>query len=156
MGENIHKRCNRQGISLKNLQTAHAAQHPKNKQPSQKIGRKPKQTFLQRRHTGTSLVAQWLRVRLPTQGTRVQAPVWEDPTCRGATKPVCHHYWACASQLLSPRATVTEAYVPGAHALQREATAMRSLHTATKTSPSLLQLEKAHAQQRRPNAAKDR
>ena len=30
------------------------------------------------------------------QGTRVQALVWEDPTCRGATKPVRHNYWACA------------------------------------------------------------
>ena len=26
------------------------------------------------------------------QGTRVQAPVREDPTCRGATKPVRHNY----------------------------------------------------------------
>ena len=25
-------------------------------------------------------------------GTRVRALVWEDPTCRGATKPVCHNY----------------------------------------------------------------
>ncbi|KAJ8782860.1 hypothetical protein J1605_009468 [Eschrichtius robustus] len=40
----------------------------------------------------TSLVAQWLRIRLPMQGTRVRALVWEDPTCRGATKPVCHNY----------------------------------------------------------------
>ena len=39
-----------------------------------------------------SLVAQWLRVCLPTQGTRVRALVWEDPTCRGATKPVHHNY----------------------------------------------------------------
>ena len=38
------------------------------------------------------LVAQWLRIRLPMQGTRVQALVWEDPTCRGATKPVRHNY----------------------------------------------------------------
>ena len=41
---------------------------------------------------GTSLVAQWLRIRLPMQGTRVQALVREDPTCRGATKPVRHNY----------------------------------------------------------------
>ena len=41
---------------------------------------------------GASLVAQWLRIRLPMQGTRVQALVWEDPTCRGATKPVRHNY----------------------------------------------------------------
>ena len=39
-----------------------------------------------------SLVAQWLRVCLPMQGTRVRALVWEDPTCRGATKPVSHTY----------------------------------------------------------------
>ena len=41
---------------------------------------------------GTSLVPQWLRIRLPMQGTRVRALVWEDPTCRGATEPVRHSY----------------------------------------------------------------
>ena len=40
----------------------------------------------------TSLVAQWLRIHLPVQETWVQALVWEDPKCRGATKPVCHSY----------------------------------------------------------------
>ena len=30
------------------------------------------------------------------QGTRVWALVQEDPTGRGATKPVRHSYWACA------------------------------------------------------------
>ena len=44
-----------------------------------------------------SLVAQWLRICLPMQGTRVRVLVWEDPTCRGATRPVSHNYWACAS-----------------------------------------------------------
>ena len=39
-----------------------------------------------------SLVAQWLRIRLPMQGTWVRALVREDPTCRGATKPVRHNY----------------------------------------------------------------
>ena len=39
-----------------------------------------------------SLVAQWLRIRLPVQGTWVRALVWDDPTCRGATKPVRHNY----------------------------------------------------------------
>ena len=42
--------------------------------------------------SGASLVAQWLRIHLPMQGTRVRALVWEDPTCRGATQPVCHNY----------------------------------------------------------------
>ena len=40
---------------------------------------------------GASLVAQWLRICLPMQGTRVRALVWEDPTCRGA-RPVSHNY----------------------------------------------------------------
>ncbi len=39
---------------------------------------------------GASLVAQWLRVRLPMQGMRVRALVWEDPTCCGAAGPVSH------------------------------------------------------------------
>ena len=41
---------------------------------------------------GASLVAQWLRIHLPMQATRVRALVREDPTCRRATKPVCHNY----------------------------------------------------------------
>ncbi|KAJ8780339.1 hypothetical protein J1605_011603 [Eschrichtius robustus] len=42
--------------------------------------------------TGTSLVAQWLRICLPMQRAQVRALVREDPTCRGATKPVHHNY----------------------------------------------------------------
>ena len=53
----------------------------------------------------TSLVAKWLRIRLPMQGTRVRSLVWEDPTCHRATKPVSHKYWA---------------RVPRARALQQE------------------------------------
>ena len=41
---------------------------------------------------GASLVAQWLIIRLPVQRTRVRALDREDPTCRGATKPVRHNY----------------------------------------------------------------
>ena len=40
----------------------------------------------------TSLVAQWLRIHLPMQGTRVQALVREDPTHHRATKPMRHNY----------------------------------------------------------------
>ena len=50
-----------------------------------------------------SLVAQWLRICLPMQGTRVRALVWEDPTCRGAAGPVSHNYWACASGACAPQ-----------------------------------------------------
>ena len=41
---------------------------------------------------GKASVAQWLRICLPVQGTRVRALVREDPTCHGAAKPVCHNY----------------------------------------------------------------
>ena len=50
-----------------------------------------------------SLVVQWLGICLPMQGTRVWALVWEDPTCRGATGPVSHNYWACASGACAPQ-----------------------------------------------------
>ena len=43
-------------------------------------------------NSGTSLVVQWLRIRLPIQGTWVRALPREDPTCHGATKPVRHNY----------------------------------------------------------------
>ena len=81
---------------------------------------------------GASLVAQWLRTHLPMQGTLVRALVREDPTCRRATKPVRHNYWASVPQLLSlcsrarepqllsPRATATEASTLRARAPQQE------------------------------------
>ena len=58
---------------------------------------------LQRYHLRASLVARWLRVCLPMQGTRVRALVWEDHTCRGATRPVSHNYWAGASGACAPQ-----------------------------------------------------
>ena len=45
-------------------------------------------------------MTQGLRIRLPTQGTRVRALAREDPTRLRATKP--------ASEQLSPCATTTE------------------------------------------------
>ena len=54
---------------------------------------------------GTSLVAQWLIIHLPMQGTWVRSLVQEDPTCHGVTKL---------------RATTTEAFVPKARAPQQE------------------------------------
>ena len=93
---------------------------------------------------GVSLVAQWLRIRLPMQGTWVRALVQEDPTCHGATKPVRHNYWACALEPASHNYWSPHTWSPSS--TTREATAMRSLHTAMKSSP--------RAQQRRPNAAR--
>ena len=43
------------------------------------------------------------------QGTRIRALVQEDPTCRGATKPVHHNYWAWA---LEPASHNYWAHVP--------------------------------------------
>ena len=70
--------------------------------------------ILKTEQLGTSLVVQQLRIRLPMQGTQVRALVQEDLTCRGATKPMHHNYWACVPRLLSPRATTAEACVPRA------------------------------------------
>ena len=44
----------------------------------------------------------WLRDNAVDTGLIL---VWEDPTCRIATKPVCHNYCACA---LEPGAATTE------------------------------------------------
>ena len=55
-------------------------------------GQPCEQALLKTAAPGTSLVAQWLRIHLPMQGTRVRSLVQEDPTCRGATKPVRHNY----------------------------------------------------------------
>ena len=47
--------------------------------------------------------------------------------------------------ITEPHAAATEAQVPRAHALQREATTMRSLHTTTREKP---------VQQQSPSTAK--
>ena len=59
--------------------------------------------------------------------------------CATTTEPVCHNYW-------SPRAE--------GPCSTREATAVRSLHTPMRSNPRSPQLEKAHAQQRRPTHSK--
>ena len=62
---------------------------------------------------------------------------------------------ACEPQLLRPHATTTEAYTPSSPcSATREDTSMRSLGTATKSSPHSLQLEKVCMQQWRPSEAK--
>ena len=40
----------------------------------------------------------WLRVRRPTQGTRVPSLLQDDAPCLGATRPVRPNYRACALQ----------------------------------------------------------
>ena len=67
------------------------------------VGENHLMTSQSRKVWRASLVAQWLRICLPMQGTRVRALVWEDPTCRGATGPVSHSCWACASGACAPQ-----------------------------------------------------
>ena len=55
-----------------------------------------------KRDGGTSLVAQWLKIHLPTQGTWVWSLVWGDLTCRRATKPTCHNYRSLRARTRAP------------------------------------------------------
>ena len=92
--------------------------------------------------SGASLVAQWLRICLPMQGTGVRSLVREDPTCRRTTKPV---------------ATTTEACVPRARALQQEKPLQWEAHAPQwRVAPARHSRRKACAQQRRPNADKNK
>ena len=75
------------------------------------------------------------------QGTRVRALVWEDPTCRRATRPVSHNYWLSLRVWSLCPAT-------------REAAIVRDPCTTMKSGPRLPQQEKALTQKRRPDTAK--
>ena len=55
-----------------------------------------------KRDGGTSLVVQWLRIHLPTQGKWVRSLVWGDPTCRRATKPMCHNHRSLCARTCAP------------------------------------------------------
>ena len=96
----------------------------------------------------TSLAVQWIRICLPTQWTRVWCLVQENPTCPGATKPVCHNYSARMLHALS--------LCSSTWALHQEDTEVRSLCSATKISPCFPHLEKTCMQQQRPSTTKKR
>ena len=50
MGENVCKQCDRQWLNFQNMRTAHTTQQQQQqKQPNKKMGRRPKETFLQRK-----------------------------------------------------------------------------------------------------------
>ena len=84
-----------------------------------------------------SLVAQWLGVCCQCRWHRFEP--WSGR--------IPH-----ATEQMSPCATATEAHTPRAHALQPG----RGLRTMARSGPRSLQLEGARAQQRRPNAAKNK
>ena len=115
--------------------------------------------------SGTSLVEQCLRICLPVQGTWVRSLVREDPTCRGATKPVRHNYWACALEPASHNYWSPHALEPTrcncwAHVLQLPKPASLEPVLRNKKPPQWEtrspQLQKARTQQRRPNTAKNK
>ena len=102
--------------------------------------------------SGTSLLIQWLRIHQPRQGTWVQSLFWEDSTCCGAAKPMCHNYWA--SRVQEPQLSTPE-HLASCCTTREATTTVRSLSTAT-WSPHLSQLEKTSVQQQRPSAAKNK
>ena len=59
---------------------------------TEKASDKIQHPFMIKTTIRASLMAQWLRICLLMQGTRVRALVWEDPTCHGAAGPVSHNY----------------------------------------------------------------
>ena len=96
----------------------------------------------------TSLVVQWLRIHTPVQGTGVRSLIWEDSTCLRATKPVwcnswavCHNHWSLHT--LEP-----------VLCNKRRHCNQKPVHS--KEEQSSPQLEKAHLQQLKPSAAKNK
>ena len=94
-------------------------------------------------------------IHLPMQGTQVPSLVWEDCTRHRETKQAHHNYWACFLKPVSHNYGSLYALEHTLHSTAREATAMRSLCITIKSSPHLLQLEKACMQQQRPSTTKN-
>ena len=63
-------------------------------------------------HYRTSLVVQWLRMRLPILGTQVQSLAQEDSPWGGKTKPVCRNYWHSRARVPQEKPPQWEAHTP--------------------------------------------
>ena len=83
-----------------------------------------------------SLVAQWLKIHVPMQGTQLCSLVWEDSICHGATKPTCQNYWS-----------------PSAHDKRRHRNE-KPTHHKRRVCPRSPQLQKTHSQQQRSSTVK--
>ena len=111
---------------------------------------------------GASLVVQRLRIHLPMQGTWVWSPVQEEPTGPGVMKPMCHTYWACALEPLSPsywdhKPQPRKPVHPRARAPQQEKPPQWEARAPQlESSPQSLKLEKACAQPWRPSTTINR
>ena len=101
-------------------------------------------------HQRTSLVTQWMGICLANARDTGSIPGPGGYHMQRAAKPMHHNYWAYteAHQPQSPYAAATEPVC------LKEATAVRSLGIATKSSPHSPQLEKAHIKPWRTSAAK--
>ena len=88
----------------------------------------------------TSLVVEWIGVRLSMQGTRIRSLFREDPTCHGTTK-------VRVPKLLKPVCLEP-------HVCSKRSQHMRSLCTPLEGTPCSLQLEKSCRQQQRPSVSR--
>ena len=89
----------------------------------------------------TPLMVQWLRIRLPAQGTWVRSLVLEDSTCCGAAERGRHNFWSYPhlEPVLHNKRTSRSETPSHCH----------------QSSPHLPQLEKACVHQWRPRTAKN-
>ena len=89
----IQSYLKKQETSQINNLTLHLKQLEKEEQKNPTVSRRKEIIKIRSEinKTRASLVAQWLRICLLMQGTRVRALVWEDPTCHGAAGPVSHN-----------------------------------------------------------------
>ena len=103
----------------------------------------PSKTFQE-----ASLVAQWQRNWLPMQETQVRSLVPEDPTCPGASKPVCHNCLDLCSRAWEPQ--LLKPSGPRACAPQQETPPQwEALTLQVESSLCSPQLEKKPKQQQR-------
>ena len=87
-----------------------------------------------------ALVVQWWRLRLLKAGEWVQSLVQEDPA-RHRTKPMCHNHWAWTPELVL---------------CNKRSHCNENPEHCNKDQPRSPQVEKVHAQQRRPSTAKNK
>ena len=99
-------------INLQNIQAAHTAQYQKNKQPDQKVGRRPKQMYLQRnvqkankhmKRYSTSLIIREMQIKttMMYQVTWVRMAIIKKSTNNkcwrgcGEKGTLSHCWWEC-------------------------------------------------------------
>ena len=69
------------GENICNIQIVHAPKYQKSKQPNKKM--------IKKGFSGGSVVK---NLPVSMQETWVRSLIWEDLTCQGVTKPMCHNY----------------------------------------------------------------